>query len=171
MRGSIAQIKEGALRGVATAQTGVIARTAQFADAGLRSRLTLLAAAALVPLMAAGTAVAQNGCNSTAAGKLFDFVNSFAKLLIGFGAVGSVLMFAVGAGLIMFSGTNEGRARAGQKIVKNVFIALAIFGGAVFFKFVILNLVQAAMGDEFKTADCLKKDNKNGDPTFGNGNV
>ena len=153
MRNPLAQMKEAALDGVATVQTGAMARAALLNDA--TSRVLLAVAAALTALVVNGIAFAAastGGCKSDAATKLFGFINDAARLMIGFGAVGSLLMLSVGAGFIMFSAGNEGRARKGMTIVKNVVVALAIFGAGVFIKYIVLNFVGAAT--TFDTPDC-----------------
>jgi hypothetical protein len=155
MRGTLAQIKEGALDGTAAVQTGVMARTAALSNPATVQRLVLFVAALVAPLYASGAAfAAKGGCDSPAAEKLFNFVDEAAKLMIGFGAVGALLMLAIGAGFIMFSAGNEGRARKGMTIVKNVVIALLIFGGGIFIKFIVLNFVGAAT--TFDAPKCVR---------------
>jgi hypothetical protein len=152
MRRNIAQIKEGILSGVVTAQSGM---TARLANPAITTRNAWLLAGIVTPLFATSTAfAAKGGCSSGAANKLFGFVNDFARLMIGFGAVGSLLMLAVGAGFIMFSAGNEGRARKGMGIVKNVVVALMIFGGGIFIKYIVLQVVAGAT--TFSAPSCIK---------------
>jgi hypothetical protein len=158
MRNPLTQMKAGALEGVSSVQSGVAARAARLSDPRSITLLSMLVAALAAPLINTGVAAAaaatatQGGCTSGAAQSLFKFVEDAARLMIGFGAVGSLLMLAVGAGFIMFSAGNEGRARKGMTIVKNVVVALAIFGGGIFIKFVVLNFVGAAT--TFDTPTC-----------------
>lgn len=156
MRNPLTQMKAGALEGVTSVQSGVAARAARLSDPRSVTLLSMLVAAIAAPLINTGVAAAaaanSGGCESGAAQKLFSFVEDAARLMIGFGAVGSLLMLAVGAGFIMFSAGNEGRARKGMTIVKNVVVALAIFGGGIFIKFIVLNFVGAAT--TFDTPTC-----------------
>jgi hypothetical protein len=148
MRNPITHIKEAMLSGVVSVQVDAMSRTAKVTEPSAVTKISLAVGALMAPFVSstAFAFAASSGCGTSAAQKLHDFLNSGAQFLIGIGAIGSLVMFVVGALFIMFSAGNESRASKGMSIVKRTVIGLIILAGGVFIKYVVLQFVQGATG-------------------------
>ena len=119
--------------------------------------LMIIAAAGLVLSFNSALAFAAGACGNEAASKLSGFINQAATFLIVIGGAAALLMFAVGALMIIFA-HNSSRKSKGMDILKNSVIGLIVLGAGAFFRFVVVKFIDGLTTGKNQT-NCIPTDN------------
>jgi hypothetical protein len=159
MREDLKLMRQAGLEGVSEA----VALSQSFAVriASLNDRLKALIVLASAGTLLALSSTAAYACGgSKAADRLSEFIETAAEFLIAIGGAAALLMFAVGAIMIIFA-HNSSRKAKGMDVLKNAVIGLIILGAGLFAKYVIVEFIKGLTGGK-NSAECLGKNGAGG---------
>jgi hypothetical protein len=143
-------VQESAALGV-TAATRVASLSRE-----AKAAVTLTLFAAIFFLGSSNLALAAaNNCGGRPAQRITTFISNAATFMIAIGGVGALLMFAVGAAMIIFAVQPQYKSQ-GMGYIKNAIIGLVILVSGLFIKEVLLQFVEGATGGT-ADEDCAKK--------------
>jgi hypothetical protein len=151
----IAVLNDRALRLAIALQTKVVTAADDMAVTGRYKRNALFAGVLTGSflsnaLMAAASTTCGNSAGATATSNIVSFIGDLALFAIAIGGAGALLMFAVGAVLVIFGG-NPSRVRHGMDIIKHAVIGLVVLGAGAFIKFIVIDLVLGAASQSGQT--------------------